>query len=113
MLKNQVPKSERERLELKMSSQELNPSAITYNASALVLGAGDTSATELLSPVILTTLRTLDNSCPAMGIPIGLQAGLSVSSPSDSLENRDEGGYQALAVLSDTRKLVSLPIPDP
>lgn len=96
-----------------MSSQELNPSAVTYSASALLLRAGDTSATELLSPVIVTTLRTLDNSCPAVGIPIGLQAGLSVSSSSDSLENRDEGGYQAPAVLSDTSKLVSLPLPHP
>lgn len=111
--KNQVSKSERESLELKTSSQELNPSAVTYNASALLLRAGDTSATELLSPVILTTLSTLDNSCPAMGTPIGLQAGLSVSSPSDSLENRDEGGYQAPAVLPGTRKLLSVPIPHP
>lgn len=54
-----------------------------------------TSATDLLSPLILIAIRTLYNSCPAIGIPIGLQVGLSVSSPSDSLENRDEGGYQA------------------
>jgi len=55
---------------------------------------GYTSAADPLSPFILRAIRTLYNSCPVMGIPIGLQAGLLVSSPSDSLENRDEGGYE-------------------
>lgn len=71
-----------------MSFAGIKPLSVTYDASALVLRAGHTSATDLLSPEILRATRTL-------GIPIGLQAGLLVSSPSDSLENRDEGGYQA------------------